>query len=133
VALTLNDDQSTSVTQDIYSMIGHGGGENQGSTHGDITVIAHGATPGGFVRGPQGLGVQLIGGRGTRSFAQIGHGSNYEGNSQSIWDQTRSGDVEVTATTGAIRLLGHNQAIREGAAADLNTGALIDEVHGHSV
>jgi len=118
-----NDDLSISVNQDIYSMIGHGGAENQSSTHGDITVIAHGQTPSGFVRGPQGLGIQLLGGRGSRSFVQIGHGSNYEGNSQSVWDQSRSGNVVVTATTGAIRLLGHNQAIRDG---DINAGPIID-------
>jgi len=117
------DTQSISVTSDIYSMIGHGGAENQSSTHGDITVIAHGATPAGFVRGPAGLGIQLIGGRGSRSFVQIGHGSNYEGNARSIWDQTRSGDIVVTATTGAIRLLGHNQEIRDG---DINFGPIID-------
>src|SRR5690606_10077684 len=51
----VNDDQSILVTSDIYSMIGHGGAENQSSTHGDVTVIAHGSTPAGFVRGPQGL------------------------------------------------------------------------------
>ena len=42
------------VNQDgnIYSMIGHGGHENQGSFHGDVTVVAHGATPVGiFDRG----------------------------------------------------------------------------------
>jgi filamentous hemagglutinin family protein len=116
----IGDDQSTSVNQDIYSMIGHGGGENRSSTHGDITVIANGTTPAGFLRGPEGLGIQLIGGRGTRSFVQIGHGSGYEGNPRSVWDQTRSGDIIVTATTGGIRLLGHNQDIVEG---DINSGA----------
>ena len=120
----VEDNQSISVTSDIYSMIGHGGAENRGSTHGDITVIAHGATPAGFDRGPEGLGIQLIGGRGSRSFVQIGHGSNYEGNPRSVWDQSRSGDIVVTATTGAIRLLGHNQAIRDG---NINFGNIIDE------
>lgn len=120
----VEDNQSVVVTSDIYSMIGHGGAENRGSTHGDITVIAHGATPAGFERGPEGLGIQLIGGRGSRSFVQIGHGSNYEGNPRSVWDQSRSGDIVVTATTGAIRLLGHNQAIRDG---NINFGNIVDE------
>ncbi|HRQ89339.1 MAG TPA: hypothetical protein PLA50_11105, partial [Bacteroidia bacterium] len=61
------------VASATYSIIGHGGTENGGSYHGDITVTAHGTTPAGFVRGPAGLGIQVIGGRGTRSFAGIGH------------------------------------------------------------
>src|SRR5690606_2348798 len=116
--------QSSSVAQDTYTMIGHGGQENSGSYHGDITVIAHGSTPTGFARGPEGLGIQVIGGRATRSFAMIGHGSGYEDNYRSVWDHTRSGDINVTATTGAIRLLGHNQAIRDG---DINFGPIIPE------
>jgi len=118
----VNDDQSTVVTDGTYSLIGNGGTENHASTHGDVTVIAHGSTPAGFIRGPEGLGIQLIGGRGSRSFVQIGHGTSYEGNSQSVWDQSSSGDIVVTATTGAIRLLGHNQAVRNG---DINSGAII--------
>jgi filamentous hemagglutinin family protein len=104
----------------IYAMIGHGGVENNGSYHGNISVVAHGATPAGFVRGPAGLGIQILGGRGSRAFAMVGHGSGYEGNPRSIWDQRRSGDITVTATTGAIRLQAHNQAVVEG---DLNFGA----------
>lgn len=104
----------------IYAMIGHGGVENNGSYHGNISVVAHGSTPAGFVRGPAGLGIQILGGRGSRAFAMVGHGSGYEGNPRSIWDQRRSGDITVTATTGAIRLQAHNQAVVEG---DLNFGA----------
>ncbi|MBP6600630.1 MAG: filamentous hemagglutinin N-terminal domain-containing protein, partial [Verrucomicrobiales bacterium] len=119
------DDQIAAIHDGAYTMIGHGGVENQGSYHGDITVTAHGATAAptsSINNGLEGLGIQLIGGRGTRSYAMIGHGSGYEGNARSIWDQTRSGDINVTATTGAIRLLGHNQALRVG---DINTGTLV--------
>ncbi|HRQ88881.1 MAG TPA: hypothetical protein PLA50_08795, partial [Bacteroidia bacterium] len=107
-----------------YTMIGHGGSENAGSYHGDITVTAHGTTPAGFVRGPAGLGVQVIGGRGTKSFAMIGHGTDYEPNTRSVWDLTASGDIKVTATTGAIRLKAHTQLIRDG---DINVGRIIED------
>lgn len=120
----VGDTIDVSTNNTIYSLIGHGGAENQGSFHGDISVTAHGSTPAGFARGPEGIGIQLLGGRSTRSFAQIGHGSAYEGNRRSVWDQTRSGNVTVTATTGAIRAQGHNQAIREG---DLNFGPIVPE------
>src|SRR5690606_16414950 len=103
------------------------GGENQGSYHGNVSVIAHGVTAAPTStenNGLEGLGIQVLGGRGTRSLAMIGHGSGYEGNRHSIWDQTHSGDLTVRATTGAIRLQGHNQAIRDG---NLNTGAIIPE------
>ena len=119
------DDQATSADDGIYTMIGHGGVENQGSYHGNISVTAHGATAAPTVavnNGLQGLGLQVLGGRGMRDFAMIGHGSGYEGNPRTIWDQTRSGNITVNAVTGAIRLQAHNQAIREG---DLNTGRLI--------
>lgn len=119
------DDQVTNIHDGAYTIIGHGGIANQGSFHGNIDVVAHGTTaaPTASVNnGLEGLGIQLIGGRGTRSFALIGHGSGYEGNARSIWDQTRSGDINVLATTGAVRLLGHNQALRVG---DVNTGTLV--------
>ncbi|MBL9158665.1 MAG: filamentous hemagglutinin N-terminal domain-containing protein [Verrucomicrobiales bacterium] len=116
------DNLVTNVDDGVYTMIGHGGAENHGSYHGDIQVQANGVTPIGYVRGPSGLGIQVLGGRGTRAFAMIGHGSGYEGNRRSIWDQRKSGDISVTATTGAIRLQAHNQAIREG---DLNFGTIV--------
>lgn len=119
------DNLSTVITTAIYTMIGHGGQENHGSYHGDVTVTAHGTTPAGLVRGPQGIGIQVLGGRGTRSFGRIGHGSGYEGNARTVWDQTMSGDINVTATTGGIRLQAHNQAIRE-SGSDLNFGPLVD-------
>ena len=103
----------------IYTLIGHGGHENQGSFHGDVTVVAHGRTPTGFDRGPQGVGIQILGGRAGGSFAQFGHGSASEGNRRSIWDQSRSGDIVVAATTGGILMEGHNQAVLEG---NLNFG-----------
>src|SRR5690606_2446651 len=118
------DNQNAAVVTGAYGIIGHGGTGNMGSYHGDITVTAHGSTPTGFSRGPEGLGIQVIGGRTTRSHAMIGHGSGYESNPRSIWDQTLSGNINVTATTGAIRLLGHNQAIRDG---DINFGPIIPE------
>jgi len=120
------DELNINATSNIYSMIGHGGVENQGSYHGDIAVTALGSTTaidGNGLRYQGEVGIQILGGRGTRSFAMIGHGSGYEGNHQSVWDQSRSGDINVTATTGAILLKGHNQAIRDGNA---NTGDLID-------
>src|SRR5690606_19778271 len=117
------DNQNAAVVTGAYGIIGHGGTGNYGSYHGDITVTAHGTTPNGFVRGPEGIGIQLLGGRGSHSFVQIGHGANYEG-SYRIFDRTRSGDITVIATTGAIRAEGHNQAIRAG---DINFGAIIGE------
>ncbi|MCB1203759.1 MAG: filamentous hemagglutinin N-terminal domain-containing protein, partial [Verrucomicrobiae bacterium] len=118
---------NTNVNTSAYALIGHGGEENQGSFHGNIDVEARGVTAaptgsGAANRGLAGLGIQILGGRGTRSFAAIGHMSGYEGNRLSIWDQTRSGNISVTATTGAIRLQAHNQAIREG---NINTGTLV--------
>ena len=115
-----------SVNTSAYALIGHGGEENHGSYHGDISVISHGVTSAPTSaadnNGLAGLGIQILGGRGSRSYAAIGHVSGYEGNRRSVWDQTRSGDVTVTATSGAIRLQAHNQAIRDG---NINTGALI--------
>jgi len=115
------------VNTSAYALIGHGGQENQGSYHGDISVMAHGVTSaptgtGNNNQGLAGLGIQILGGRGSRSFGMIGHGSGYEGNARSVWDQTRSGDISVVATTGAIRLQAHNQALREG---NINTGPLV--------
>lgn len=116
------DEQVTDVRSGTYSIIGHGGAENHGSYHGDISVIADGATPEGFVRGSAGIGIQLLGGRGSKSHAQIGHGSSVEGNFR-IFDQSRSGDITVIANTGAIRMISHTQAVRSG---DLNSGFIID-------
>ncbi|HRQ90260.1 MAG TPA: hypothetical protein PLA50_15780, partial [Bacteroidia bacterium] len=107
-----------------FSLIGHGGAENTGSYHGDIAVTAHGTTPRGYVRGPEGIGIQMLGGAGSRSFVQIGHATDNQGAYGSVWDQTRSGDITVIATTGAIRAEAHNQVIREG---DLNFGAPIPD------
>lgn len=115
------DEQVTDVRSGTYSIIGHGGAENHGSYHGDISVIADGATPEGFIRGSAGIGIQLMGGRGSLSYSQIGHGSTNEGNYR-LFDQSRSGDITVVANTGAIRLISHNQAVRSG---DLNSGAII--------
>ncbi|MCB1204662.1 MAG: filamentous hemagglutinin N-terminal domain-containing protein [Verrucomicrobiae bacterium] len=121
-----NDNLNVAINDGNYALIGHGGSENQGSYHGDITVIAHGQTAlaGGLdYIGPAGLGIQMLSGRGTRGFAMIGHGSGYEGNRRTIWDQTRSGNIYVEATTGAIRIQAHNQALRDG---DINFGGIID-------
>jgi filamentous hemagglutinin family protein len=115
------DEQVTDVRSGTYSVIGHGGAENHGSYHGDISLIADGATPEGFARGSAGIGIQLLGGRGSKSHAQIGHGSSVEGNLR-IFDQSRSGDITVIANTGAIRLVSHTQAVRSG---DLNSGFII--------
>lgn len=122
----VTDMLNTSTPSGSYAMIGHGGAENQGSYHGDISVVAYGVTSAPTTtvnNGLLGLGVQILGGRSTRSFAKIGHGSSYESNFRSIWDLTMSGDITVTAKTGAIRLQGHTQEIREG---NLNTGTLLD-------
>ncbi|NLE81876.1 MAG: hypothetical protein GX610_20300, partial [Rhodococcus sp.] len=122
------DNLSTSRATGTFSLIGHGGAENTGSYHGDVTVTAHGTTPGGYVRGPEGIGIQMLGGRGSRNFVQIGHATDNQGAyGGSVWDMTRSGDITVTATTGAIRAQAHNQVIRDG---DINFGPIIpdDEV-----
>ncbi len=107
-----------------FSLIGHGGAENTGSYHGDITVTAHGTTPRGYARGPEGIGIQMLGGPGSRSFVQIGHATDNQGAYGNVWDMTRSGDIIVTATTGAIRAEAHNQVIRDG---DVNFGTPIPD------
>ncbi|MDB4657879.1 hypothetical protein OAE56_03915, partial [Verrucomicrobiales bacterium] len=111
-----------------YSKIGHGGQDNFGSYHGDITVIAHGALDGTEGRGKAGSGIQVRGGRGSITSSSIGHGGFYEGNRRTIYDQTASGDIVVRAETGAVRLLGYNLLPRNG---DVNAGTLTaaDAVH----
>lgn len=114
-----NEDGSTG----MYALIGHGGSENWGSFHGDISVTADGVnidTAGGRVGG---AGIEIRGGRGSNSFAQIGHGTHGEGNRRTIYDLTKSGNVTVSATTGGVRMLGYNQMPRSG---DLNTGTYLD-------
>jgi filamentous hemagglutinin family protein len=109
-----------------YALIGHGGYRQAASLHGDITVIAHGVTPQGAGRGLAGAGIQLRGNGGSGGFAQIGHGTASNFNRRTIWDQQKSGSVTVTATTGAVRLIGFNQLPRQGAAAERNTGNILD-------
>ncbi|MEC5125914.1 filamentous hemagglutinin N-terminal domain-containing protein [Verrucomicrobiales bacterium BCK34] len=116
----LVDDQGSSSR---WVKVGHGGQDNYGSYHGDITVIADGATDGTEGRGVAGAGIQVRGGRGSLNIAQIGHGGFHEGNRRTIYDQTSSGDIVVSATTGAVRALGFNLLPREG---DDNTGTLVD-------
>lgn len=94
----------------MYAMIGHGGSENHGSFHGDVTVIAEGADA-------EGIGINLIGGRGHGRYAQIGHGSSREGNRFSILDQTRSGFINVRASAGGIRLQGYNEPVTGSESA----------------
>ncbi|MCG8599393.1 MAG: filamentous hemagglutinin N-terminal domain-containing protein, partial [Verrucomicrobiales bacterium] len=88
----------------MYAQIGHGGAENHGSYHGNISVNAGGADA-------DGIGINVIGGRATYRYAQIGHGSSGEGNRFTILDQTRSGSIDVEATTGAIRMQGYNEPV----------------------
>jgi filamentous hemagglutinin family protein len=107
-----------------YALIGHGGYRQAASLHGDISVEARGATLEGDLRGLAGSGIQLRGNGGSGGFAQIGHGSGGGANRTSIWDLQRSGSITVTATTGAVRLLGFNQLPRAGS--NRNTGAILD-------
>lgn len=113
-----------------YAQVGHGGAINRISGHGDITVIAHGATKEGDGRGLAGAGIQLRGGNGSTAGAVIGHNSDYNDQRATILDAQRSGDITVIAETGAVRLLGFNLLPREGGAADRNTGRLlgVDEI-----
>ena len=108
-----------------YALIGHGGYRQSASLHGDVTVIAHGVTPQGGGRGLAGAGIQLRGNGGSGGFAQIGHGTASNFNRRTIWDQQKSGNVTVTATTGAVRLVGFNQLPRAGAASDRNIGNVL--------
>lgn len=100
-----------------YAMIGHGGAENFGSFHGNVSVIAHGAVGDGdqgdvaTVSRLAGIGIDIVGGLGTTSFAQIGHGGSGEGTPSSVFDQQRSGDITVTAEGGAIRMQGYEQPL----------------------
>ena len=105
-----------------YVKIGHGGFDNFGSYHGDISVIALGATTTGDNRGLAGAGIQLRAGMGSLNIAQIGHGGFHEGNHRTIWDQTSSGNVTVRAETGAVRALGFNLMPRIG---DQNSGSYV--------
>lgn len=97
-----------------YVRIGHGGLDNFGSYHGDISVIALGALNGTEGRGLAGSGIQIRGGMGSLSPAQIGHGGFHEGNRRTIFDQTSSGNITVRAETGAVRALGYNLLPRIG-------------------
>ncbi|MGB3118720.1 MAG: hypothetical protein WBE58_07870, partial [Verrucomicrobiales bacterium] len=106
-----------------YVQVGHGGLDNFGSYHGDITITALGATTAGDNRGLAGSGIQLRGGMASLSPAQIGHGGFHEGNRRNIWDQTASGDITVRAETGAVRVLGFNLMPRTG---DRNAGTYLD-------
>ncbi len=117
----LSDDQGSSSR---WVKVGHGGQDNYGSYHGDISVITHGATVAGTGQnnfGLAGAGIQLRGGRGTLNSATIGHGGFHEGNARTIYDQTASGDITVRANGGAVRLLGFNLLPRQG---DDNRGAV---------
>jgi len=107
-----------------FALIGHGGYRQAASLHGDVSVTALGATTAGDGRGLAGAGIQLRGSGGSGGFAQIGHGSGGGANRTSIWDLQRSGAVSVTATTGAVRVLGFNQLPRAGT--NRNTGAILD-------
>ncbi|MDA7922002.1 filamentous hemagglutinin N-terminal domain-containing protein [Verrucomicrobiales bacterium] len=98
-----------------YAMIGHGGAENVGSYHGDVSVIAEG-TVGDGLEGDvvtasrlDGIGIDMVAGRAGLRFVKIGHGSYGEGNSGSIYDASRSGEIVVTAETGAVRMHGYTQ------------------------
>lgn len=93
------------------AQIGHGGIENHGSFHGNISVTAEGAVSAadGSIARPEGIAIDVIGGRSTFRHAMIGHGSTGEGNRRTIFDQTRSGNIDVEAVTGAIRLQGYNE------------------------
>ncbi|MCB1090125.1 MAG: hypothetical protein KDL87_01245, partial [Verrucomicrobiae bacterium] len=106
-----------------YAKVGHGGQDNFGSYHGDISVVAYGATNGADGRGLAGSGIQVRAGMGTLNPAQIGHGGFHEGNRRNIWDQTASGDITVRAETGAVRVLGFNLMPRIG---DQNAGTYAD-------
>jgi len=97
-----------------YVMVGHGGLDNFGSYHGNISVTALGATTALDNRGIAGSGIQLRAGMGTLNIAQIGHGGFHEGNRRTIFDQTSSGNVTVRAETGAVRVLGFNLLPRTG-------------------
>lgn len=108
-----------------FALIGHGGYRQAASLHGDVTVVAHGVTPQGAGRGLAGAGIQLRGNGGSGGFAQIGHASGGGANRTGVWDMQRSGTVTVTATTGAVRLVGFNQLPREGGAAERNTGNVL--------
>lgn len=105
-----------------YVRLGHGGLDNFGSFHGNISVTALGATTASDNRGLAGSGIQLRAGMGSLNTAQIGHGGFHEGNHRSIFDQTSSGDVTVRAETGAVRVLGFNLLPRTG---DQNAGAFV--------
>jgi hypothetical protein len=108
-----------------YALIGHGGYRQAASLHGDVTVEARGVTADGAGRGLAGSGIQLRGNNGSGGFAQIGHASGGGANRTGVWDMQRSGQVNVNATTGAIRLIGFNQLPRAGAAGDRNTGMVL--------
>ncbi|MGD9635342.1 MAG: beta strand repeat-containing protein, partial [Pirellulales bacterium] len=105
-----------------YVKVGHGGLDNFGSYHGDISVVALGATTAGDGKGEAGAGIQVRAGMGTLNPAQIGHGGFHEGNRRTIWDQTSSGDITLRAETGAVRVLSFNLLPRTG---DQNTGAYV--------
>lgn len=109
-----------------YAAIGHGGYRQPLSAHGDITVTAHGTVAAGAGLGTAGSGIQMYGGSSSGAYAQIGHHTSGNFNRRSFWDQQKSGNVSVTATTGAIRVLGFNQLPRAGSATDRNTGAMLD-------
>ncbi len=86
-----------------HAMIGHGGDENHGSfpwKH--VTVISE-----GLADNDGDGGIVLRGGRYRRTFAQIGYGSSYQGNRRTIYDVGKSGNIEVIANNGPIRLLGY--------------------------
>lgn len=100
-----------------YALVGHGGLDNFGSYHGNISVIALGATTALDGRGLAGSGIQLRAGMGSLNIAQIGHGGFHEGNRRTIFDQTSSGNISVRAETGAVRALGYNLMPRTGDQA----------------
>ncbi|MCP5539769.1 MAG: filamentous hemagglutinin N-terminal domain-containing protein, partial [Akkermansiaceae bacterium] len=114
----LSNDQGSSSR---YAKVGHGGLDNFGSYHGDISVMSHGATTGADGLGVAGSGIQVRAGKGSLNPAQIGHGGFHEGNRRTIYDQTSSGDITVMAMGGAVRVLGFNLLPREG---NDNTGAI---------
>lgn len=107
----------------MYALVGHGGSENWGSFHGDVSVTADGVVTDTAAGRVGGAGVEIRGGRGSNSFAQIGHGTHGEGNRRTIYDLTKSGNVTVIATTGGVRMLGFNQMPRTGG---VNTGVYLD-------
>ncbi len=128
-----NNVANTSLSNGNYVQIGHGGSENAGSYHGDVTVIAEGAVGDGLEGATQsaarlaGIGIDMIGGRGGARYVQIGHGFSQESNPYSIYDLQQSGDITVTAEVGAIRMQGYVDSIDV-----LNRADQVSQVHiGH--